>query len=99
MASKTVVTCDVCGAQKREVNHWWDVRAGGQTEITGDVPYLFVVPIGQECGARSDVVLNCCGQQCVTVLVQRWMAEGKLWPVTPDKKIGPITLISADLPD
>jgi len=79
--NKTQTICDVCGAVKKETNHWWNVEVisadivescfGGKTIVT-----LAIRAYDREV-ARGDAK-DACGEKCVTVLVSRFMATGSL---------------------
>lgn len=58
MGVKTIITCDVCGKQKGDVNHWWLVWASRQGMwiepfrlIEADSQPKHIC--GQECAIRS----------------------------------------------
>jgi hypothetical protein len=67
---RNVVCCDVCGAEKRDTNHWWaswidkksgEFRSARLTEKTTNNGYH-----------------HACGSVCNGKLHQRWMASGTL---------------------
>lgn len=58
------VACDVCGAEKKEVNHWFKVR---QTEVG----LIFSAP-------SSKTGKDVCGQACAHKLLDRWMSTGTI---------------------
>lgn len=67
MGIRQVTSCDVCGADKKQTNHWWKVK-----EINGHlVIYKSDVNVPRP---RMDV----CGQAHLHTLVDRWMEIGTL---------------------
>jgi hypothetical protein len=68
-------TCDACAKQRmKDTNHWWMVgvkcEPGGNGSRTLSVsPWTLDV-------ARKRDVLHACGEECVLLLVQRWLATG-----------------------
>lgn len=82
---KEIVTCDECGKQKGDVNHWFRALQNAdsirimQSEVH---PYLHT----SEVGALFDL----CGQACVIQAVQKWMgAQSKSQP-----PIEPVRIVS-----
>jgi hypothetical protein len=57
-----VITCDMCGAQKREANHWFLVREeSGELRISGwNFPHTL-----------SPETRHLCGETCVHKLISR----------------------------
>lgn len=76
MAITQTITCDVCGAVKRETNHWW------QAMVNVGLRAMLVQPIFGEIGwggpgmgdANSEVV-HLCGQDCVNRKVAEIMKQ------------------------
>ena len=62
------VTCDACGTVKKEVNHWWIVylRKNGELAIKHANQY------------RPLKCIDVCGQSCVHMILDRWMATGSI---------------------
>lgn len=65
---RTVVSCDACGTDKKETNHWWVLwidEAGFHADrlrtVEGDLP-----------------VKHACGSGCANKMFMRWMATGKM---------------------
>lgn len=68
MARTETYTCDVCGAVKGEVNHWWRIRIvdsfhlyAWDTEVPEPYP--------------DEVIYHLCGQQCVIAKVNEFMSR------------------------
>lgn len=59
-------TCDQCGIEKGETNHWYIVVL---PPLEGFNVYTW------ESGMPGKHV---CGQNCASILLARWMATGKL---------------------
>ncbi len=57
-----VITCDICGAQKREANHWFIAREeAGEIRISGwNSPHTF-----------SPQARHLCGETCVHKLISQ----------------------------
>ena len=85
MSKLETVVCDVCGAQKREVNRWWRVAITLRNERKAHLGTFLVTPA--EAGIEGDEIVDACGQTCVGKLVQRWMATGTLEETPPNKGI------------
>ena len=62
MATENRVSCDVCGAQKRSVNHWWKIK-----EMASHVR----VYRASETVPRP--YKDVCGQSCAHRLMDKWM--------------------------
>lgn len=71
MSTTSVVTCDVCGAQKREVNHWFVLA------VTED-KYLHCTSAENVYEKDPEQDKDCCGLECATKLFQRFLAHGTL---------------------
>lgn len=67
MAITQTITCNVCGKQKREVNHWW---VAYESQGVG-----FMLSPWNENLARNDIVQSLCGQECVIKAVSEWMQK------------------------
>jgi hypothetical protein len=66
VSKRTQVVCDVCGAVKRDVNHWWKVQA-----VEGA---LLIAKFDDGLDDAVDV----CGQEHVILCVNRYMDHGNL---------------------
>ena len=66
MARKEQVTCDVCGAQKQETNHWFIVTVlpGGEAVIAGCA-----------FGSAGNFFADCCGEACVLKKVSELISK------------------------
>lgn len=71
MAKTTVYSCDVCGAQKKATNHWWDAYVEG----TSLGPSLHIAPFD---ATVEDDHQTACGERCVHVLVSRFLETGDI---------------------
>lgn len=77
MSRPTVPTCDECGAQKKETNHWW-TAAHFATEDGGPgllelSEYWPEAREPQKDDSEPDLVLDLCSEQCVTRAIGKWM--------------------------
>jgi hypothetical protein len=65
---KIVAICDVCGAQKKETNHWWRVSLR-------DGAFVF-----EKAERVSDLAgaTDVCGESCAVKLLQRFMQTGQI---------------------
>jgi len=65
MSRPTVPTCDECGAQKKETNHWWVlVRTVATVQLW---PHdVLQKEYGEGC-------FDLCSEQCVTRAIGKWM--------------------------
>jgi len=81
MARETVVVCNGCKAQKREVNHWWSIvhlRINIRSSDALAVPPPVLLTFEQaEDLDPSFVVLreDFCGSSCLIQAVNTWMGE------------------------
>lgn len=67
MSREERITCDQCGAVKKETNHWYyaDVSTGG----------LFLLgPFEKDSNGAQDI----CGQQCAIAALNQFLQTGKL---------------------
>lgn len=74
MSTTSVVTCDVCGAQKRTENNWfvaWIIPTSG---LFNTVTYDAYIAYNVHYPNAKD----CCGLECATKLFQRFLAHGTL---------------------
>ncbi len=73
MTTSTIITCDVCGAQKKETNRWFIVA------VSTFPPYVAV-----NCAENRDRIpvklstKDVCGESCATRLIQQWFASGSI---------------------
>ena len=67
MARLETYVCDGCGAIKKEVNHWWNVRVGDHYQTKSPV-----MEIQTHRHPTSDITL--CGIECVQKFASQWMA-------------------------
>lgn len=68
------ITCDACGAEKKEVNHWWLLF----TEYVDADPDndLKKVTIEEWSMLRAeDADAHACGESCAHTLMSRWFAN------------------------
>jgi len=66
VARVDTVTCDVCGKQKQEANHWFVVALSFNIQIA---------PTGGQID-RSGDVFDLCGESCVLKKVSELMGSG-----------------------
>jgi len=69
MSKRTVVTCDECGTERKESNHWFSLSAA----VT--MPKLSTFDEADQM-LESPFRLDCCGQRCVMSAIQRWFDKG-----------------------
>ncbi len=61
----SLITCDVCGCHKREVNHWFtSKRNPGRSKITFDTANAIY--------RSKSGVKHICGIQCLNKLLSQW---------------------------
>lgn len=65
--------CDVCGAVKKETNHWFRVHLS-KNSIPHAMDYCFAVEHWRENGIGKDI----CGQECATKLFSLWLATDSI---------------------
>lgn len=70
MSTVQVTECDVCGAQKKEVNHWYKVWICCG-EFRSAPAHLI---------ANSDHLPDVCGRECASKLFSRFLETGSLEP-------------------
>jgi hypothetical protein len=66
VARKEIVTCDGCGAERKEANHWWSIAIKGYT--------LGVTPF-----TNSDILdgkrYDFCGEACVHKFIGEFLSK------------------------
>lgn len=76
MSTVQVTKCDVCGAQKKEVNHWfvvWIVPNINVFQCCSAETYIEKYPAWY---IHTDV----CGRECASKLFSRFLETGSLEP-------------------
>ncbi len=69
--------CSVCGALKRETNHWWLVAIREVLSSEGNYTELSIIGwTPQLC--KSEQRSAACGSSCTQKLVQRFQSYGRL---------------------
>ena len=71
MAITETITCDVCGKQKQQTNHWWMY----DRPLKAYPDSGFVVWQWDDKHAKQ--YKSACGQECITKAVNEWMQEPK----------------------
>ena len=72
-------TCDVCGREKRVVNHWWMVRLGEADCCEEDQPLRSFILLPWDASVcRSPGIYHLCGGNCATKAMERFMTTGSL---------------------
>ena len=71
MATENRTRCDVCGIEKKQVNHWWKVWLAPDKGTR----QLRLVAAGAPSSVHAK---DACGQSCIHRLVDRWMETGSL---------------------
>jgi len=69
MSKRTIVTCDECGAVRKESNHWFSLTASATMPKLSTFDEADQLP-------ESPFRLDCCGQRCVMKAIQRWFDKG-----------------------
>lgn len=69
MSEKTVVTCDYCGRQKRDVNHFFKVTSGAGGSLLFARAEDFLVL------ERDLNVKDACGFECAIKALSEWMNQ------------------------
>ncbi len=74
-------TCDVCGAPKREVNHWWNIDLNGEiarqkdNSLVGNIHSAFVLIPFDPAAARQASIITVCGQTCAHKVVDEYLSN------------------------
>ena len=71
MSRPTSIVCDECGAQKKEINHWW-VLCHGQSTVR-IWPFAMAFETTHESEKSGESVKDLCSEQCVTRAIGKWM--------------------------
>src|ERR1035437_8850039 len=71
MAIKTVITCDVCGIDKKEVNHWWTVWLANSS-------FHSRVGVKEFSAPPKDQRQHVCGVEHAITLFNRFLSHGTL---------------------
>ena len=72
-------TCDVCGREKRVVNHWWLVRLEAVDCCEEDQPLRSFTLLPWDAGlCRSPEIYHLCGGSCATKALERFMTSGSI---------------------
>jgi len=69
--------CSVCGALKRDVNHWWLVSIVDVTSAAGLSSDLMISQWQPDLAAHKGR-RPACGSNCAQKLVERWLTSGTL---------------------
>lgn len=73
MAVTEQFSCDVCGKQKQQANHWW---VGTETDIGTHKSFVFYPwPTGRREAEAGKKVNHLCGQQCAIKALSEWMSR------------------------
>ena len=68
MSRQTSITCDQCGLQKKESNHWWSIYCALDLQNFTICPQLTVPQeIPQTC------LFEACSEECAHRLLGKWM--------------------------
>lgn len=72
----TTITCDVCGVEKRETNHW--LIAVTSVSSAADNPGIAFGPLGAPVRDDPDFKIeHLCGESCALKHLSRWLDELK----------------------
>lgn len=72
MAKNEIFTCDICGAVRKEANHWFTA----QRELVAKQTWLTLWPWPTGHKAEGNIS-HLCGESCVLKFVQQYMQEVK----------------------
>ena len=77
MARKEQVTCDVCGAQKQDSNHWFILLRykGDDTSLIIDVEGERAVYFNDPTRYGFEFLLDLCGEACVLKKVSELISK------------------------
>lgn len=75
---ETKVTCDVCGVEKRETNHWYTLHLQRYETVYYFTRLVITSfnPVEQTTGTQK----HACGNSCTQKLVERWLQAESLEP-------------------
>lgn len=65
MSARLQFTCDVCGAERRDTNHWFEFYNNGEDA-------------GIRIFAGNERLKQVCGQKCAHIMLDRWLSTGSL---------------------
>lgn len=71
MSDLTTKQCDVCGALKKEANHWWVL---GHNSL--EFRTYIVAPLELSKNISMSWIVDVCGEQCLTTAEER-VRQGK----------------------
>lgn len=72
MSQKTIFRCDVCGAEKKEANHWF---IGFEVERSLSEPENLRIEPWEWARAELTYAIHLCGSQCVQKRVQEFLSK------------------------
>jgi hypothetical protein len=72
MAIATKITCDGCGTEKKETNHWLDVWVDAESGAA-----VHFTPISAPAGYRL-FAKQVCGHACAHKLLDQWLTMGTI---------------------
>ena len=70
MSAKTIYTCDQCGAEKKETNHWWTILKVGPSIAVAPMEY----PLDRAVVGYPPE-FHLCGQACVVAYVNAFLSD------------------------
>jgi hypothetical protein len=71
MAQIKTISCDNCGKQKGEANHWWSIEANIHTKS------MFIHPFDElQLKIPDHIELSACGLECLGILESK-IKEGR----------------------
>lgn len=65
MAIRNAYSCDICGKDKQQVNHWWMMSFDGES--------LHLDPWHEE--DAEEAAKHLCGQECVIKAVSEYLSK------------------------
>lgn len=107
MSTNITYTCDVCGKQKDEANHWFMFAENEAATINTSIgglyfpPKLIVFLPWDQNLCQDDKFGHLCGSGCAASKQQQWIDGEKIpWSITTGAYLSSeIEKVQADLPD
>jgi hypothetical protein len=72
-----VISCDVCGVQKKQTNHWFEVELGN--DLWADLcdcgkPTLLLHELHEDTEDLDSGAVHVCGSSCAQKVLERFLA-------------------------
>ncbi len=78
MVWNVMFTCDICGKNKGEANHWWMAALGPLDSPSGEEAARFTLMRWSRNKSQDADVYHLCGQGCAMHAMERFMNEGAI---------------------